>query len=193
MKSFEVILLRISFIAFALTLVLPLVSFEVGEATSTRHVGSRGAKGILFVGIYQSQFDDYPIGGTVTCNYPTGNALVQVKEIYCDLGQVTLPIFMACFFLIVLCEGIVHGKWLQMIKWGFAVVLWGLSLGVLIIAQDKATYLNTGSITNESISYGGILVICALVALPLAGLASLKNSSSSDYLNLPRILQESFF
>jgi hypothetical protein len=183
-------LFKCAIIAAAASLVLPIVTLSIGESTSTAHVGSRGAFGTLYVGLYTTQFMSYPTGGFVTCNFPTENDLLQVKNEYCDIAQVTYPTLLSLLALCAALNSYEPAWWISLLTMLTLMGLWGVAVAILAMAMDKNTYINADYDNSPQLSFGGGTLIFFLLALSLLALTSLFGKSSRAYLPIAKYLQD---
>jgi len=155
---------NIVFLAIAFAFVVPLVSFDLEEATATSEVGARGGRGLFLTTPYYANFETYPTGGYVSCDFPERGELLYTKDKFCDVVQYGLPITT----LVLAFALIASKKWdhiaIAAIKWLLAASVLALLITTLVITTDKGTYLNVGG-AKPDVSIGAILLIIATILL----------------------------
>lgn len=167
------LLFKFAIVAAAASLVLPIVTLSIGEATSTASVGSRGAFGTLFVGLYTTQFMSYPIGGYVTCNFPIENDLLQVKNEFCDVAQITYPLLLGFLALCMALQSHEPSSWLRTLIVFTLIALWSVAAAILAMAMDKETYVNADYESGPQLSFGGASLVFFIFALALLAMHTL--------------------
>ena len=155
------------FTSIAFSFVVPLVSFNVDESTATAQVGSRGGKGRFFTTAFYANFARHPTGGYVTCDFPTGGALLHTKNEFCDVVQYGLPITAGVLGLALMVSARWNHVAIYTVKWLLAAAVLALVLSSLVIVTDKDTYQNVGEAT-PTLDFGGGTLIVAILSLVAA-------------------------
>lgn len=159
-------MLRLACAALAISFLLPIVYFHVGESTSTSHVGATGATGYLKVGVYRAFFKMHTVGGGVNCDFPNDGDLLYVEDNFCDVIQISLPVMTALLVASLLLEAYFKERLPWYVVPVFAdaatLVVW-ISL---FVAVGPGTYKNTGEV-EPLLDWGGAALLTAGILIPL--------------------------
>jgi hypothetical protein len=184
----QMMMLRIALLSAALVFVLPIVTVNVGLSTTTNDVGSHGAHGTLFMGLYTAHFSKYPTGGSVTCNDPIENDLVKVKDEMCDIGQIAFPILFGLFIMALALHMYDKAMWLMALLGLLLASMWGIAVAILAMLMDKDTYSNVEHLGHPELSWGAVAILLHLLCLVMVALQQFLGKEAMEGFDFSNIL-----